>query len=99
MAKVFISYSRESENIARALSQDIQELGHTVWFDQELSGGQVWWDRILAMIRDCSVFVFVLDEAALKSTACKSEFDYADALGKPVLPVLVSESVSVNLLP
>jgi TIR domain len=99
VAKVFISYSRGSQNIARILSRDIEELGHTVWWDQELSGGHVWWDRILAMIRDCTAFVFVLDEEAVKSTACMSEFRYAEALAKPVLPVLVSRSPSTNLLP
>lgn len=99
MAKIFISYNRESEPIARTLADEIEELGHTVWFDHELSGGQAWWDQILATIRDCSVFVFVLSPAGLNSTACKREYTYAAELGKPVLPVLVSDSVSINLLP
>ena len=65
----------------------------------ELSGGQAWWDQILASIRDCDVFVFVLTPEALISTACKREFGYAADLGKPILPVLVSAGVSTNLLP
>ena len=99
MPKIFISYSRQSEAMARNLVNDIESLGSTVWFDQELSGGQAWWDHILAMIRDCDVFVFLLDSNALNSTACKQEFGYADDLGKPILPVLVAEGVSTNLLP
>ena len=96
---IFISYNRQSKALAKTLADDIEALGHTVWFDQELSGGQVWWDKILATVRDCDVFVFVLNPEALNSTACKREYGYATDLGKPVLPVLVAEGVSVNLLP
>ena len=99
MANIFISYNRQSEPIVRSLVSDIESLGHTVWFDHELSGGQAWWDQILAWVRDCSVLVFVLSPEGLDSTACKREYTYAAELGKPVLPVLVSADVSVNLLP
>ncbi len=99
MSNIFISYSRHSEAIARTLANDIEKLGYTVWFDQELSGGQAWWSQILARVRDCHVFVFVLDPKALNSTACKREYGYADDLGKPILPVLVAEDMSTNLLP
>ena len=74
-------------------------MGHTVWFDQALSGGQAWWDQILSMIRRCDLFVFVLDPAALDSIACKREYGYATDLRKPILPILVSEGVPMNLLP
>ena len=99
MSKVFLSYSRQSQETARNLADDIHNLGHVVWFDRELSGGHAWWDQILANIRDADVFVFVLDPDGLNSTACQREFGYAAALGKPVLPVLVAEGVSTNLLP
>lgn len=99
MSTIFISYNRRSKEIAIPLANDIEALGHAVWFDQELSGGQTWWDQILAAIRSCDVFIFVLDPAALNSTACKREFDYAAKVGKPILPVLISDGVSANLLP
>lgn len=99
MAKVFISYNRRSEGVARDLSADVEALGHTVWLDQELSGGQVWWERILATIRECDVFVFVLDPQSLNSTACQREYGYAGDLGKAVLPVLAADGISTNLLP
>ena len=99
MSSVFVSYNRQSEQHARALAADLHALGHTPWLDQELSGGQAWWELILARIRDCDVFVFVLDPAALRSTACQREYGYAAALGKPVLPVLVTDGVSTSLLP
>ena len=58
MSRIFISYHRRSQAVATGLAQDLEAMCHTVWFDQDLSGGQSWWNRILAMIRDTDVFVF-----------------------------------------
>src|SRR5664280_2024256 len=99
MANVFISYNHQVKEITTILANDIDVLGHTVWFDQALSGGREWWDKILASVRICDVFVFVLDPMTLNPAACKSEYDYPAALGRPILPVLFSEGVSTNLLP
>ena len=71
MPNVFISYNRQSESIVKILVGDIEALDKTVWFDQELSGGQVCWDQILKQIRDCDVFVYVLTPALLDSIACR----------------------------
>jgi len=97
--KVFLSYSRSSEASAQSIVADLQSLGHEIWFDQELSGGQPWWDRILTAIRECDLLVFTLDSSSLNSLACSREYGYAFALGKPVLPLLVEDGVSKNLLP
>jgi len=99
MLSIFISYNRMSESVAKNLINDIKLLGHDVWFDQELSGGQTWWDQILLKIRDCDLFVFILNPESLKSTPCKLEFSYADSLGKTILPVIVSGEISPALLP
>ena len=99
MANIFISYNRKNHPIADALSKDFHALGHTAWLDEELSGGQHWWDEILARIRQCDIFVFVLDRESLSSAACSSEYNYADALGKPILPIRVSSEVSDRSLP
>ena len=99
MAKVFVSYSRRNEGGVTGLVSDFEALGHVVWLDQELSGGQRWWDQILASVRDCDVFVFVVDPHSMASTACQREFSYAIDLAKPILPVIASDGVSVNLLP
>jgi len=99
MSKIFVSYGRPSQDLAKNLVSDIQVLGNVVWFDQDLSGGQAWWDQILAIIRDCDIFVFLLDAEGLNSAACKREFGYAAALGKPILPVLSGDGFSTNLLP
>ncbi|NEP20170.1 MAG: toll/interleukin-1 receptor domain-containing protein [Leptolyngbya sp. SIO4C1] len=74
-------------------------LDYPVWFDHDLSGGQSWWNRILDEIRRCDLFVFALAPETLESVACRRECKYAFTLKKPVLPILVAEGVSTNLLP
>src|SRR6185295_192497 len=99
MATVFISYCRESQDRARSLAQDFEALGHQAWIDQELTGGQAWWNRILAEIRRCDIFAFALEPESLNSPACKREYSYASSLGKSILPVLIADGVSTDLLP
>jgi hypothetical protein len=99
VSNIFVSYSRQSQPVAANLVGDIELLGHAVWFDRDLSGGQSWWDQILAHIRACDVFVFVLDQRALNSVACQRELAYAACVRKSVLPVLIDGEVSTSLLP
>ncbi len=99
MPQIFICYSRENQDIVKVLAKDIEELGHNVWLDHELIGGQAWWDKILDEICKCEVFVFSLSQEALYSQACKCELNYASDLGKTILPIMVVDGVSINLLP
>lgn len=99
MAKIFVSYARESAQAVRSLATDVEALEHAVWFDGDLSGGKAWWDQILAQIRDCQVFMVALSPESLDSIACKRELGYAADLGKPVLPILIAEGVALQLLP
>lgn len=96
---VFVSYNRGSLEVVKALAEDLVAAGHQPWFDQELTGGQRWWDSILTRIRECEIFVFSLTPDSLESQACGRELDYALLLGKPVLPVLLSDQVETAHLP
>ncbi len=97
--KIFISYSSQNRAAVKALVADLISLEHDVWFDQELSGGQVWWDTILSQIRACDLCIFAVTGHAIRSGPCKLEYTYAYELNKPILPVLLSEDVTITLLP
>jgi hypothetical protein len=99
MREVFASYSRHDQSKARLLVSDIESLGCNVWLDQRLSGGEQWWRAILQRVRACDIFLFAISEHSLSSKACRLECDYAIALGKPILPVLLDAELSANLLP
>ena len=98
MRKVFVSYSRTNLDVVTQLVEDLQAVGMTAWHDQTLTGGQHWWDNILANIRDCEIFIFALSKESWESEACRSELAYVCGLGKPILPVLVADGINLNLL-
>ncbi len=89
--RVFISYSREDQRAVDALAKDVRTAGPDIWLDTLLTGGQEWWDEILAQIRSADVFVFALSASSAASPLCTSELDYALALGRPLLPVRVGD--------
>ena len=98
MRRIFVSYSRNNLDIVTQLIHDLQAAGIDVWHDQTLTGGQRWWDNILANIRECDIFVFALSPESWDSEACKSELSYVVQLAKPIIPVLVSDGININLL-
>jgi hypothetical protein len=96
---IFISYSSQNRPAVEALVADLENLGHAVWYDQELAGGQVWWDSILEALRGCDLFVFALTNRSLQSDPCRREYTYAHALDKPILPVQLTDDITISLLP
>jgi len=98
MAKIFISYSRGSQDIVEELVQDLHDDGHEAWFDQRLTGGQQWWDKILSEIRTCDIFVAALTPDSLESLACQRELTYADLLQKSLCPVRLDDKVRPEAL-
>lgn len=44
---VFICHSSRDEVAVRNLVQNLDRSGHTVWLDQDLTGGDAWWAAIL----------------------------------------------------
>ena len=76
MPAAFISYCRANEKDVASLQQDVRDLDYDVWMDNELTGGQAWWDHILENIHNCDCVLFALSGAALESQACRLEFGY-----------------------
>jgi hypothetical protein len=88
----FVSYSRGDQPRVELVKNRLTQLGFEVWLDENLRGGQAWWDVILDKIRSCEVFVPNVSDASLQSQACAVERDYARALGKPVVPVAIERT-------
>lgn len=95
---VFISYARKDHELVDLLVRDVVRARQQVWLDRDLTGGQDWWDTVLAQLRTCRLFIFVLSAGSLRSRACLAELRYASDLGRPILPVMVSD-VAMQLVP
>jgi len=94
--RIFISYARQDQAAVETLNADLERARVHVWMDEELTGGESWWDTILEQIRACDLYIFGLSPDSLRSGACKAELDYAIALDRPLLPVLVRD-VAIQL--
>lgn len=89
--KFFISYSSTYRAVIAELEKDLEAIGYDVWFDQELEGGQLWWDEICKNIRSCDLFLLCLSPEMLASEPCRLEYTFAHELGKPIFPLVVNE--------
>ena len=75
--RTFISYARQDQAAVEALNADLERARVDVWMDEELTGGESWWDTILEQIRSCDLYIFALSPNSLRSRACKAELEYA----------------------
>lgn len=96
---VFISYRSVQRQEVRELVAEIQQAGeYNVWFDQEIIGGQSWWDEILKALKSADIVVLALSPEYLDSKPCQLEMDYAKRLGKAIVPVQISDTLDFAVL-
>lgn len=97
--ELFISYPRNEKQWVYELARELEEKQElTVWLDQDLAIGQHWWDEILKQIEECEYFMLILTPSYVGSIYCMAELDYAYALGKPILPLLMKSCDKPSLL-
>jgi hypothetical protein len=58
---VFLSYARDDAAAARRIAEALRSSGIEVWFDEnELRGGDAWYQKIRRQIKECAPFVPVI---------------------------------------
>lgn len=97
--KIFISYRSVNLNLVENLITDLRDMGHEVWYDQHIEGGQKWWDNILDSIRQSELMIVALTPQLLDSYPCRLEYTYANAIRKHIIPVMLSADVNIPMLP
>jgi hypothetical protein len=90
--KLFLSYGTRDTELVVSLQLDLEQFGHEVWRDVRIVGGQDWWDRICAELRECDAVVFAISPTSVRSRACQSELDYGLALRRPLLPIMILDT-------
>ena len=96
---LFVSYSSQDRSVIEPLATALRRARQQVWFDEDLGGGEAWWNEILQQIRSCEVFVVALSNHSLESKPCAAEWHYAQALDRPILPVRVGPVDSMRANP
>lgn len=90
----FISYSRRDEHIVYRYAGDIkQHLNVNTWIDKDdIPTGRDWWEGICEGIHECDFFMLFLSPHSADSKYCMAELQYAHALNKVVLPIMIAET-------
>ena len=93
-----MSSARSDAEAVEHLVEDLRLANHHLWSDDGIVGGVDWWEAVLEAIEDTDVLIFALSPSSASSRACLSELEYAVALNKHVLPVLVRDT-DIELAP
>jgi len=92
MSQIFVSYSRRDGEAVRRLVEAVEQDGHHVFFDEDVSGGQQRRETIVTAIRKADVFMVVLSPVSIASHHVRSELDIAEGEKKPIVPVVIEQA-------
>ncbi len=98
MTKLFISYSRVDTEFTERIVERLRRVYGlpNVWYDDELHGGQHWWNRILEEVTACDVFVYLLSNESVTSPYCQAEFTEARRLQKPIVTIQIRDKTNLS---
>lgn len=87
---VFLSYQSASQAAALQLRRRLELNGFGCWMDvQQMSGGDQLFTRIYDGLARCRLVICCLTARYCASRTCVRELTLADALHKPILPLLL----------
>ncbi|KAL3867356.1 hypothetical protein ACJMK2_044565 [Sinanodonta woodiana] len=88
--EVFLSYQWGKQIQVMALYQRLTGLGFSCWMDiHQMGGGDSLYDKIDKGVRGCKVVVTCVTTKYSISANCRREVSLADALKKPIIPLLL----------
>lgn len=91
MSQVFLSYAYENEAVMRQIRTSLWRAGFTVWTNTaDIQTGETFEAAIKQGVAQADNLVYLLSPDSLNSTYCQQELNYALALNKRIIPVLVS---------
>src|SRR5262249_31135286 len=86
MADIFISYSKADHPLALKLSAFLEAEGWSVWWDRNLSAGEVYRDEIMRELSAARAVIVIWTQTSIKSDWARAEAGRAKAEGK-LIPV------------
>ncbi|XP_067664704.1 uncharacterized protein [Haliotis asinina] len=89
---VFISYQWGKQKQIMLLYRRLTSLGYSCWMDiHQMGGGDSLYDKIDRGVRGCRVILSCITTKYALSANCRREVSLADALKKPIVPLLLEK--------
>lgn len=86
---VFISYARENLEASLMCVEQMNAAGISAWRDNNIEIGVDWYEELEKRISGCACVIALVSKEFYESKHCKRELRYADALQKPILPMIL----------
>ncbi len=96
--QIFLSHEKNDETInelARALSIELQSRGYKVWSEKYIMPGEVWTNEVNDALNNSDAMVALLNQYSYSSSYVRNELEHAffdDNYKNRLLPVLIRES-------
>lgn len=98
LARVFLSYAREDQALARQLADDLRNAGLEVWSDLDIRAGDNWVARISAELNFADIIVVLVTPISVSSNWVSAEWMTALARSKRIIPLIVGDATLPPLL-
>ena len=91
---IFISYAAKDAAYVRPVIDTMQQAGYRVWYDEGITPGTQWDERIAVRVSSCNCVLAMLSQAYFDSENCVDELKYSRDLEKPLI-LMSLEDVSL----
>ncbi|XP_052101981.1 uncharacterized protein LOC127735735 [Mytilus californianus] len=89
---IFISYQWGKQKQIMAFYQRLTGMGLSCWMDiYQMGGGDSLYEKIDSGVRGCKVVLTCITQKYSLSANCRREVSLADALKKPIIPLLLEK--------
>lgn len=95
-SEVFISYAIADQELGMRIHKALENAGQSVWIDQEdIRYAENWKDAVLPAMEQATAILFITSKASLSSKNCIEELEYAEELGKRIIPIIAERVETV----
>ena len=101
MSHVFISYAHNDKFLLEKVIswfQDSEKSHFTLWYDNQIEGGNNWRDEIAEALDSAFVVIVLVTKTSVKSLYCTYEWAYAMGQGIHILP-LIFDDLNISEVP
>ncbi len=88
MARIFLSYAREDDAWAERIAVSLEQAGHDVWWDREISAGSSFSNEIDSALQDAELVVVLWSQHSIRSNWVRDEAATGRDSGR-LLPALI----------